>query len=199
MQLGIELAIAGRPALFCPSARVQSGLPQQQSAFMTQRTRWEHGHLRATFTQVPRLLVEAVRCRRLDLLAMAADLTVPPFSLLIFTWMAASFVAACGWLTGASGVPLLLLAAVGGLSAVAIAAAWAVHCRHEIPLSALAGVPAYMLRKLPIYFSFFSFRRQTEWVRTERDPATTGEPSDSSPTAREMKQTLVGTCEGNLR
>ncbi|MEX2287764.1 MAG: glycosyltransferase family 2 protein [Planctomycetaceae bacterium] len=198
MQLGIELAAAGYPTLFCPSARVQSGLPQQQSAFMTQRTRWEHGHLRATFTQVPRLVLQAVRRRRLGLLCLAADLTVPPFSLLIFIWLVATMLAAAAWLLGASALPALLLAGGGALAGVSIAAAWAAHCRQEIPLAALAGVPAYMIRKLPIYLSFFLFRRQKEWVRTERDPATSGDIS-SSPEIPRTENTLVGTCRGNMR
>src|SRR5438309_700635 len=45
MQLGIDLAVAGKPALFLPEARVDSPLPMQRAAARTQRTRWEHGHL----------------------------------------------------------------------------------------------------------------------------------------------------------
>jgi hypothetical protein len=64
-----------------------------------------------------------------------------------------------------------MLAGVGLLAGVSIAAAWRAHCRQEIPLAALAGVPAYIIRKLPIYLSFFTSRRQKEWVRTERELA----------------------------
>jgi cellulose synthase/poly-beta-1,6-N-acetylglucosamine synthase-like glycosyltransferase len=171
MQFGIELAMAGFPTMFCPFSGVRSSMPQQQSAFMTQRTRWEHGHLRTTFTQVPRLTLRAIRGFRFDLLCLAADLTVPPFSLLIFAWLVATFITGFAWLLGASAMPALMLVGVGLLAGVSIAAAWRAHCRQEIPLAALAGVPAYMIRKLPIYLSFFTSRRQKEWVRTERETA----------------------------
>ena len=51
MQLGIDLALAGTPPLFLPEARVDSPLPQQKAAATTQRTRWEHGHLKTLLTQ----------------------------------------------------------------------------------------------------------------------------------------------------
>ena len=77
-RLAINLAIAGHPPLYCPTAKVTGILPQEQQAVKTQRTRWEHGHLQTLITQVPRLLKAAIIQRRFDLLVLAFDLGVPP-------------------------------------------------------------------------------------------------------------------------
>jgi cellulose synthase/poly-beta-1,6-N-acetylglucosamine synthase-like glycosyltransferase len=171
MQFGIEMAIAGHPTLFCPQVGIRSKLPEQNSAFMTQRTRWEQGHLQTIASQVPRLVKAAFKQRRLDLFCLALDLLVPPFSLLVFTWFISTTVAIVAWQLGASPLPAVLLEFVGLFTGLSIASAWAVHCRSEIPLRALASVPAYIVRKLPIYLSFFLMRRQKEWVRTDRTAA----------------------------
>jgi cellulose synthase/poly-beta-1,6-N-acetylglucosamine synthase-like glycosyltransferase len=88
MQLGIDLAFAGYRPLFLPSARVDSPLPQHGAAARTQRTRWEHGHLKTLLTQVPRLTSLAVKHRRCDLAWLALDLAIPPLSLLVGLWTA---------------------------------------------------------------------------------------------------------------
>jgi cellulose synthase/poly-beta-1,6-N-acetylglucosamine synthase-like glycosyltransferase len=174
MQFGIELALAGHPTLFCPEVGIRSKLPGQNSAFLTQRTRWEQGHIQTIRTQVPRLAREALKQRRLDLLCLALDLVVPPFSLLMFTWLGATGVGLAAWLCGASILPAVLLQLVGFLVVVSIGSAWAVHCRQEISPRALVGVPVYMAKKLPIYLSYFFKRQQKEWVRTEREPVANG-------------------------
>src|SRR5204863_7573367 len=61
MQLGIDLALAGQSPMFLPEARVDSPLPQQRAAARTQRTRWEHGHLKTILKQTPRLLGLAIK------------------------------------------------------------------------------------------------------------------------------------------
>ncbi|HEU0077392.1 MAG TPA: glycosyltransferase, partial [Longimicrobiaceae bacterium] len=78
MQLGLDLALAGHAPLFCEQARVTGKLPEQSKAAVSQRTRWEHGHLQTLITQVPRLLTGAMRKRRFGALALALELAVPP-------------------------------------------------------------------------------------------------------------------------
>ena len=87
MQLGIDLAIAGNPPLFCADTKVTGVLPLRNRAATTQRTRWEHGHLSTLKTQVPRLIKESWQQKRLDLLAIAFDLSVPPLSFLVILWV----------------------------------------------------------------------------------------------------------------
>ncbi|MEX1102870.1 MAG: hypothetical protein WED87_01385, partial [Dehalococcoidia bacterium] len=45
--------------------------------------------LRTALSQGPRLVGAALRTRRIELLALALDLCVPPFSLLMVCWLAA--------------------------------------------------------------------------------------------------------------
>jgi cellulose synthase/poly-beta-1,6-N-acetylglucosamine synthase-like glycosyltransferase len=168
MQLGIDFALAGSPPIFLPEARVDSPLPQQAAAARTQRTRWEHGHLKTLLGQAPRLLGLAIRHRRVDLLWLALDLAIPPLSLLVLTMLAATLLVGALWLAGASPWPLALLLAADAALGVAVLLGWAVHCRQQVPLWALLAAPLYAAAKLPIYLAFL-VKRQQRWVRTERD------------------------------
>jgi hypothetical protein len=169
MQLGVDLALAGTPTVFCSSAMVTSRLPTGNTAFLSQRTRWEHGHLRTSLTQIPRLLAGFLRRGDLRLLALALDLTVPPFSMLLFA-CGALWLAAVSWfVAGGSPIPAGLLTGAGILIGAVVLAGWAKFCRAAVPLRALASVPVYMLRKVPIYLAFLTRRGPRAWVRTERD------------------------------
>ena len=46
LKLGLELARAGYPPVFCPSASVVSYFPSSAEGARTQRERWEQGHLK---------------------------------------------------------------------------------------------------------------------------------------------------------
>jgi len=169
MQLGLDLAIAGSPPLFCPAARVTGILPQQEQAAKSQRTRWEHGHLQTLLTQVPRMLKAAIAQRRFDLLAIALDLVVPPLSLLVMLWGAGLIGTAIAAGLGAAWLPVLILAGGGVLIFFSIVSAWAKFGREAIPGRSLLAVPFYVLWKIPLYFAFL-IKRQSKWVRTDRDP-----------------------------
>ena len=168
MQLGLDLAIAGHPPIFCSEARVTGVLPQQNQAAKSQRTRWEHGHLQTLVKQVPRLLKESIRQRRWDLLAIALELSVPPLSLLVILWLAALGCAVLAASLGLALTPAILLAAEGLLILVSIVGAWAKFGRANLPLLTLLAVPFYLLWKIPLYLAFL-VRPQTRWLRTERD------------------------------
>ncbi|WP_413165469.1 glycosyltransferase family 2 protein [Capilliphycus salinus ALCB114379] len=168
MQLGVDLAIAGHAPLYCDQGRVTGILPQQEQAATKQRTRWEHGHLQTIQTQVPRLLKASLNQRRLDLFVMALDLFVPPLSLLVMLWLAATIIATVAGIIGLSWQPALLSAIAGGLMLIAILAAWGKYGRERISLLTLLSVPLYILWKIPLYFGFL-VKREKEWVRTERD------------------------------
>jgi cellulose synthase/poly-beta-1,6-N-acetylglucosamine synthase-like glycosyltransferase len=173
MQLALDLAIAGHPASFCPEARVTGILPQQERAARSQRTRWEHGHLKTAMTQVPRLLKAAVAQRRWDLVAIALDLWIPPLSLLVILWVGGLAIALSSnvlltqTLGLSIGLPVALLGVEGILIFVAIVGAWARFGR-DLPLLTLLSIPFYILWKLPLYLAFI-VKPQTKWVRTERD------------------------------
>lgn len=168
MQLGIDLAISGYRTQFVPTARVNSPLPQQRAAATTQRTRWEHGHLRTLFTQVPRLFLRALATRRLFLLVLALDLAIPPLSLLVMGMVAFCLLALLSWVLGASQWPAVIAGSALLSIAGCVAVGWFVYCRRQIPLRALILAPFYALWKVPLYAAFL-WRRQQQWVRTARD------------------------------
>ncbi|PSB30574.1 glycosyltransferase family 2 protein [Stenomitos frigidus] len=170
MQLSLDLLIAGYPTIFCAEADVTGALPQDRKAATSQRTRWEHGHLKTLLKQVPRLLKAWIDQKRFALLAIALDLCIPPLSLLVMLWCMATIAAIAFSLTVQMYAPLLLLMVEGLLILVAITAAWAKFTRHQLPLSTLLAVPLYVLWKVPLYIAFW-VKPQTKWVRTERDLA----------------------------
>jgi exopolysaccharide biosynthesis WecB/TagA/CpsF family protein len=167
LQLGIDLTLHGHMTTFCPNASVVSSLPPNNRAFVSQRIRWDHGHLRMAAVQIPRLLAAAVRQRSWRLLGAALDLSIPPLTLLMSLWLVAVLLTGTAWCFGASWLPLTLLIGGGIALTIALGLGWAVFCRRCVPLRTFAAIPFYMLRKMPIYFQFL-FRRQHDWVRTER-------------------------------
>lgn len=169
MQFGVDLALKGYPALFCPEVGVTSRLPETEAAFLSQRTRWEQGHLRTSLTQVPRLFIAGLLKARLSLLFLAVDLTVPPLSLLILIWLITTFSMVIAGVFGASWLPALLLLFGGSLMLFSIAVGWFAFCRHVVSWNTLLSIPRYILRKVPIYMSYFIGKKQKEWVRTERN------------------------------
>ena len=68
--------------MFCPAAVVTSEFPVSDEGSRTQQRRWEQGHLGVIATEIPALLLIAVRRRNIDLLVLALDAAVPPLSLL---------------------------------------------------------------------------------------------------------------------
>ncbi|MEG4229457.1 glycosyltransferase [Microcoleus sp. N9_B2] len=168
MQMSLDLAIAGHPTVFCPEARVTGCLPQQQEAAKSQRTRWEHGHIQTLLTQTPRLATASIEQQRFDLMAIALDLSVPPLSLLVAIWLAAFAASLLAATLGISPIPAVLLGLQGLLILISIVGAWAKFGRADISGSTLLSVPFYILWKIPLYLGFL-LKRQTKWVRTERD------------------------------
>lgn len=169
--VGLELGLIGHPPLACTRAHVRSQLAGQPAA-ATQRTRWEHGHLAVLRSHGPRLLRAASGrapvARRVDLLAQALDLLVPPLTLLVLLLLAAAAASAVVAAAGASAAPLAL--ALGGLTllGLSLAAAWWRFGRDVLPARHLVAVPAYVLWKLPIYAAYLLGGAERRWVRTQR-------------------------------
>jgi cellulose synthase/poly-beta-1,6-N-acetylglucosamine synthase-like glycosyltransferase len=134
MQLGLDLALAGYPPRLCPEAHVTGRLPRDGEVALRQRRRWEHGHIRTILTQVPRLLAIGIARARLDVIAMALDLFVPPLSLLlVLMTLATAAAAAMAALSRVSWHPAIALAA--GLLALLLTVfvAWIRFGRQCLP------------------------------------------------------------------
>jgi cellulose synthase/poly-beta-1,6-N-acetylglucosamine synthase-like glycosyltransferase len=165
MKLGLDLAVEGRPVWFEDRAVFLSPA-SSQAATSGQRTRWEHGALATFGRYAPRLIGRGLLGRP-GLLALAADIAVPPLMLLV---AGSSFVAmllvAWAMFTGMVA-PLVLLGGAGLLLAASLIAVWWAWGRTLLPAASLLHLPRYLIWKLPIYARFVT-RRQRDWVRTGR-------------------------------
>jgi len=167
IRLGIELTRNGAPPLFCPEAMVTSDFPATAKGIRSQRTRWEHGHLKV-ISEVPGLFVHALAHANVKLMALLVDLCVPPLALmmlLVLTIFAAG--AAFFAVTGAV-LPVGLAAIALGMLCSAVLLAWDQYGRHVISFGSLACAPLYVLGKLPVYWKFL-VQRQVDWVRSRRE------------------------------
>jgi cellulose synthase/poly-beta-1,6-N-acetylglucosamine synthase-like glycosyltransferase len=168
MRACTDLAIAGFAPLPCMEVGVTSPLPTKRSGFMSQRTRWEHGHMRTILSEVPRLLARFLVTGNVALLALALELAVPPLSLLVgISAVSALIFSGVGFAT-TNWWPLVCLASAIAAAASGIGVAWFHSGRDILPgRMIIAEIPRYIAAKAPMYFRFLS-RPQTDWVRTER-------------------------------
>lgn len=175
MQLGVDLALAGRAPVFCEAASVVSQFPSSKKDQDTQRTRWEHGHLGTIRRQLPVLLGAAWRRRDAALLAMALDLAVPPLALLVILvcalWGGTLALHLAIGSTATAAWHLATCLCIALLSAVLLA--WAGWGRTVLRPWDLLTVPWYVLSKLGMYARFWT-RPQRQWVRTGRHPGDQG-------------------------
>jgi cellulose synthase/poly-beta-1,6-N-acetylglucosamine synthase-like glycosyltransferase len=168
MKFGIDLALAGYPAVFCPDATVTSYFPSDKAAESTQRMRWEHGHLSVILHEFPRLLAGAFRERNVGLLGLAVDLVMPPLSLLALIVTAIFSLNLVIFLVEDLAWPLNLSMITFGLFGIAIVIAWYGWGRRIISFLSLLMIPFYILSKIPLYLRFLT-KRQSTWVKTGRD------------------------------
>ena len=168
LKLGLDLARAGSAPRFCPHALVTSNFPTSVEGIAAQRTRWEHGHLSVISIDALHLLLDGLRSRRLELLALAIDLSVPPIALLVL--LITAVWAACAVLFYfTSAMWPVTLASVAGLEmAVAVFASWLVYGREILSLGNLSLSVIYAVRKIPLYLRYL-VARQVAWVRSKRD------------------------------
>jgi cellulose synthase/poly-beta-1,6-N-acetylglucosamine synthase-like glycosyltransferase len=168
MKLGMDLALAGSPPMFCPDALVHSYFPTSSEGVQSQRTRWEHGHLSMITSTVPRTLLAALRRASPGLFAFGLDLCVPPLALLVLLVGGLSGLSVLLALAGGPVTPLVLGLLTGAALGAAILLAWWHHGRAVLSGKELALAVVYVAAKIPLYFRFL-FDRQVAWVRSKRD------------------------------
>jgi Glycosyltransferase like family 2 len=168
LKLGLELARAGSPPLFCPEALVTSDFPSSAEGFKSQRTRWEHGYLSVILQDAAPMIAQSLVKRSLPLLALSLDLCVPPIALLVLLTGAVWLAAAVVYALAGSAAPLLLASGELALLAGCVLTAWARYGRDIISGASLAFAPLYALAKIPLYARFL-VARQIDWVRSKRD------------------------------
>ena len=168
MKLGVDMAIAGRPAQFLAQVQITSTFPLDAAVARTQKTRWEHGHLQTLREELPRLLAAFVHHPRAATLVLAMDLVIPPLALYFLCVAISLPVLAIGSYFNAWLQPALWIAMVSAAALfVAITLAWLRHARHLLSLRELLTVPLYAAWKLPVYVAYF-LKRKSGWTRTDR-------------------------------
>jgi cellulose synthase/poly-beta-1,6-N-acetylglucosamine synthase-like glycosyltransferase len=168
LNLGLELARAGHPPLFFPSAGVNSQFPSSAKGAKTQRQRWEQGHLGTIIRTIPRLVWESLIHGNVRLLVLTLDAAVPPLTLLgalVILSLVLSFVA---FLLGLSSAALIVSTTTFIAFALAVFLAWLKFGYDIVPPKSILSVFTYAIDKLPLYRRIFS-RRSAQWVRTDRD------------------------------
>lgn len=168
VKLGLELAKAGAPPLFCPSARVTSHFPWSIEGAQSQRRRWEEGHVGMILTAVPHLLWNSVLRGNLGLFALTLDLLVPPLSLLVVVVAGMFLVGAAAAILGCSPIALYISSACLAALTVAVVASWFRYGRDVLPANRFILIAGYILAKLPLYRQLLSRRTNPLWIRTDR-------------------------------
>jgi glycosyltransferase involved in cell wall biosynthesis len=168
LKLGLDLAFAGKPAIFCPFPGVTSDFPISVDGIQAQRMRWEHGHIGIILTAVPRLILAAAARADVDLIALVLDIAVPPLSLLTILVVGMLLATGLATLVGCSSTALLLsiMSLTGLITGVLLA--WIKCGRDILPPAAIFSIGFYMIGKLQIYRSFFSRKSKSIWNRSER-------------------------------
>ena len=117
---------------------------------------------------MPRLLGLGLRLRRLDLIALAFEMCVPPLSLLVMLWAGAFLASLICYGITAQSVALSISLSSGLLLLLTILLPWWKFGRHVLPWNTLLCIPFYLGGKIPLYLKFVT-DRQKDWVRTQRD------------------------------
>ena len=168
LELGLELAGQGHPALLVEDAAVWSDPAAQNSTF-DQRRRWDGGYLQTAAKWGPTLVGDALRHADLRRLWAGISLFVPPVAMLVMLDIGAVIASGVVYgLTGAGLTPLLILIAVLGLAGLGLIGAWAAGGSQFISLRGLARIPLYLLWKLPLYLGLARRGAPEQWVRTDR-------------------------------
>jgi cellulose synthase/poly-beta-1,6-N-acetylglucosamine synthase-like glycosyltransferase len=165
--LGLDLALQGSPAWFCPRANVTSEFPQSQRSRDHQKQRWIHGFLATVQSHLPKLAARSIQRRDICALALAADLLVPPLTILVLVCFAI-FVAALLLFLLASWTTLFIVSALNlGLLCLFLLLAWQLCGRDIIGLREVVRFPSLLPFSIWSFVRFLA-RRRSAWVRTDR-------------------------------
>ncbi|WP_454857068.1 glycosyltransferase family 2 protein [Rhizobium binxianense] len=167
MKLGLDLAAAGHPPRFCEHALITSQFPCSTEGAISQRRRWEGGHLELIRKEM-RSLLDPRSFRNLARLALTLDLMVPPLTLLLLLLISFLAVAGILALAGVSAWPLMIAAANLLLVLLATVVAWLVHGRNALPVRAMGVVPFYLLWKMRLWPGTLFGSARDGWIRTDR-------------------------------
>jgi cellulose synthase/poly-beta-1,6-N-acetylglucosamine synthase-like glycosyltransferase len=170
LEYGIRLVEAGIRVAYAGEAHVFGEMVSTARAAASQRRRWEGGRFAMARLHVGRLLGDGLRLWDPVRLDVAADLLVPPLSLLavlVVGGLGAS-------LAAGSAAASALLGASAVFLAVYVLRGWMVSGTGARGLVALSCAPAFVAWKLCL---LVARPRTREWVRTPREDQGAGATS----------------------
>jgi cellulose synthase/poly-beta-1,6-N-acetylglucosamine synthase-like glycosyltransferase len=163
LEFHIRLVLGGKKVHFLSDAKVSSALPSTKQGETTQRSRWEGGRANAARTWLGPLLRQ-LATGRLRALEPALDLASLPIGYGVALLMFA-MILPLTW------IRIYALTAVLVIACHVLVAAWS-GTDFAGDMRVLARAPGYILWKLCMLPSLVrSSRTNSEWVRTEREPA----------------------------
>lgn len=174
LEYGIRLGEHGYRVHYAGEAHVYGDMVSSEKASRSQRERWEGGRWQMAKQHGLPLLRRAIRERSPLLADLAADVLVPPLSILVAATVAGTAAsAALSVVTLRPNLAGILFGASGGFLIAYAARGWQVSGTGTRGLATLARAPGYMAWKATLR----STRRKgaSEWVRTTRqgDPSAT--------------------------
>lgn len=169
LKLGLDLALAGVPPVFCPTAKVYSVFPSSKTGRRDQRERWEKGHIASIVSSVPRLLLRSVVCGNFSLFVLTLDVAIPPLSLFSLLLLGSLLLSGITAFAYGSYVALFISIANAIGFGLAIFLCWITFGRNALPTQMLLKIPFYIISKLPLYKSIFTGKAKGGWIRTDRE------------------------------
>jgi GT2 family glycosyltransferase len=178
LEYGIQLGLAGHRVWYAGEAGVASEMVASEAASRSQRRRWEGGRRRLRRDHGAGLLSTALRRHDPVLLDLAADVLVPPLSLVAIA--AGTGLALTGASSVAAGRPLVALYAWGASCALVagyVVRGWAVSGTGLQGLADLLYAPVFVAWKVAL--ALHDRLSPHAWVRTAREgEAGTGHPAE---------------------
>jgi cellulose synthase/poly-beta-1,6-N-acetylglucosamine synthase-like glycosyltransferase len=160
------LALRRKPPVFCPTAIVTSEFPSSAEGVLSQRLRWEQGHVGIILRSTARLILKALQQGNLHLLVLALDAAVPPLALLGVLTIGMVALTALATLFGVSPVALVVSTiSLAGLITIVLLS-WLKFGRDILRKAEILSLFPYVIRKLILYRKMLSGK--SEWSRTDR-------------------------------
>ena len=169
LKLGLELATAGHPPLFCPIGDCDKYISDLGSeATKTQRHRWEHGHIGLILTKSPALLFSAARGWNKDLLALTLRSNGSSGDAFGVIVNGNGFPGGYCHTGGASLYPLAVSLVSVLLMGAAIILAWFRYGRDILPLKSFALIGRYAWANSTYIARHSLGAGLSHWIRTDR-------------------------------
>jgi cellulose synthase/poly-beta-1,6-N-acetylglucosamine synthase-like glycosyltransferase len=172
LNLGLDLALAGKAPYFFPFVIGISHFPMTRKAADSQRQRWVRGHLAMIVRKLPRMLCLALARGNVNLLVLVLDQTVPPLSLLAVLVAGTLVVTALIAFFGLSPAGLVISTVNLLVFGLSLAFAWLKFGRNILPPSSLTSLLPSVFGTFRIYGKILMGKTTRQWVRTDRSPKT---------------------------